>query len=165
MCVYYRDDRSKILRKDCTLLMESAQRWKGFLLFLWWITWKHVLHVIMSALCSYLWLKQLPTVQPHGPGKGKLSYQGISVSALGPLPPTCLLPPPHPPPRPQRSGCRLRFPASSHTIDRNLQRCVGLPRPPRKEYWLHSGIRGLENIGLLPFCCVFLQLFHLRETL
>lgn len=120
----------------------------------------------LPSLCSYMWLKQLLTVQPRGPGKGRLGYWGISVSALGPLPPTCL---PHPPPpRPRRrSGCRLGFgfPASSHTIDRNLQHRVGLPRPPKEEYRLHSGIRGLENIGLLPFCCVFLQLFHLREML
>lgn len=103
--------------------------------------------------CARTWkgYKKPLTVQQRGPGKGRArSYQGIGVMWRRSLPPTCL-------PRLQAPENPVRTPASSHTIDRKPAAPCWLPAT-REEY-LHIGIRGLENIGLLHCSCVFCNYF------
>lgn len=118
---------------------------KGFSLFLWWDHGE-----ILPSLCSHMRLQEPLTVQQLRPWEGQArSYRGIGAIA-GPLPPTCL----PSPPGPGRSRCGLsQF--THHWQKKPAASCWTAAAHREKSICCIAGIRGLENIGLLPLCCVF----------
>ena len=140
----------KFSEKTVLYWWNQQQDEKGFLLFLWWITWKPC-----HPCAQYMRLKAPLTVHLQGPGKGRFGHIGISVIAPGPLPPTCL----PSPPRPRRSRDRLDSPPVRTPLTETCSAVLDHRRHRERSICCIAESEGLRISPCFPFVVFFCNYF------